>query len=139
MAAKEMYDYLSVVTPDYTAVTLSVTPDTIITEEGSFNQEVIESDDLSQTVITLSTTPIYYVTLQWTHILESDAGTIYDFYFDTAKAKGRARSFYWLHPVENHYYVLKFAENLSRAFYPGFTSYRSYPSVKFRVLGKGAS
>jgi hypothetical protein len=40
MAAKEMYDYLSTVTPDYSATTLSVKPQNVLTETVSWKQNV---------------------------------------------------------------------------------------------------
>ena len=135
ISAKEMYDYLAAVTPDYNA-TLAVTPQVSATEQGMKNQEVVESDDNSQVTITYSSSSIFYLTLTFDVKSESDAGTVLDFYHDSAKANGMARSFKYTNYTEplasRHTYVVKFAEPLSRnvslAYFYGF-------SIKLRVLG----
>jgi hypothetical protein len=52
MANKEMYDYLPTITPDYTAETLSVTPQTTLTSKGQKAQKQITMGDGSIRVIT---------------------------------------------------------------------------------------
>jgi len=137
MAASEMYDYLSAVTPDVD-VTLSVTPQRVIIEEGDFNQTPYEADDTSEEVITHSSTPRYYVMLQFSRRSESDIGTIFDIYFDTAKAYGIGNSFKWAHQ-DGHTYVVKFRDKFSRQLSvggPALPIIYGLPSVRLKVLGR---
>ncbi len=138
MAAQEMYDYLPTVTPDYTAATLTVTPSNVLTEQGEYTQIVHETDDLSTYVTTLGVYPIFYVTLQWEHLSAADAGTIVDFYFNSSKGYGQARSFYWQHPLDGHTYVVKFASPLPREFRAGLGQYHSIAQIRLRVIGRKA-
>ncbi|MCK9265211.1 MAG: hypothetical protein M0R18_15615 [Deltaproteobacteria bacterium] len=135
MAAKEMYDYLSTATPDYSATTLSVTPTDVLVEDGQFNQALHQTDDNGRNVVTLADTPIFVVRLQWQMRSEEDAGTIVDFYFDTDKAKGMARSFKWSHPLDGHTYVVKFASPLPRGFSSRVPNRHNIDEVQLAVLG----
>ena len=109
MAAKEMFDYLSAVAADYVATNLTIKPQSILQERGEFNQVVHKGDDASREVVTLgSTTPIFYVVYNYSALNESDIGTIFDFYFDTNKAYGMARSFQFTHPTDGHVYTVQF-------------------------------
>ena len=114
MAAKEIYDYLSTATPDYSTTTLSIKCKVELLETGDFSQEIHEGDDTSEEVITFSSTPLFFVELQWPYMSESDTGTIIDFFYDTAKAYGFSRSFKWAHPTDGHTYVVKFRSKMVR-------------------------
>ena len=114
MADVEMYDYLDTVTPD-NDVTLSVTPQEVVVEEGSMNQEVRLFDDGSEEVVTLSTKKVFYVTLTFPRKQSSDIGIIMDFYFDPNKGNGVASSFKWQHPTDGHTYVVKFRDPFKRS------------------------
>ena len=138
MAAYEMWDYLSAVavTPDYNA-TLSVTPQKVLIEDGQKNQVVHTGDDGSETVVSLSTTSEYYVHLQWDVLSESDAGTIFDFYHDTAKGNGIARSFKWTNSSEiadQHTYTVRFASALPRE--KLMANLHSFTNITLKVLGR---
>ena len=135
MAAKEMYDYLSTITADYSTTTLAVTPDKILTEEGEKSQVIHIGDDGSEERISLDDDSIFYVTLQWGRITASDAGTILDFFHDTAKANGQVRSFRWSHPSDGHTYVARFASALPRA-WSGGSTYHQISQVKLKILGR---
>jgi hypothetical protein len=131
-----MYDYLDTVTPDYTTAVLSVTPTEVLEEEGEFRQIVHTMDDGTEAVVSLSTKRWFWVTLQWDYRPEADAGTIMDFYFDTVKAYGMARSFYWQHPRDGHTYVVKFADKLRRAHHAWVVDHLSVRGMRLRVIGR---
>lgn len=132
MANKEMYDYLSAVTPDYSTTTLDISPNEAIEEEGENNVVVHDFDDGSESRIVLSSTPVFYVTLNWKVITSEDAGTIIDFYYDSSKGNGTARTFKWQH-YDGHVYVVRFDQKLKRSF--GRYSH-GITSVTFKVLGR---
>lgn len=132
MAAAEMYDYLSTITADVDQ-TLTIKPQGEVTEEGSFNQIIHLADDNSEERINLSTNPIFYISWKWNQLSEADAGTIYDLYFDTAKANGKVNSFK-LQYGDGHTYVVRFDCKMKRT---GQAVTRwGYPGVSVRVLGR---
>jgi len=135
--AYEMYDYLSTIAPDY-AYTLNIQPHSQLIEEGQKNVHVKEYDDGSETRIVRSSQTVFYVTLQWDYLNETDAGTIFDLYHDAAKANGLANTFRWNNYGEpsgsRHVYVVRFAEALARNIRPA-GSY-GYASVKLKILGR---
>jgi hypothetical protein len=129
--AGELKDYLSATTADYSTTQFDVTPQEVMTEEGEFRQKTVEFDDVSVGVLTKSTTPIFLFSLRWPVLTEVDANTIYDFYFDTAKAKGKARTFEFPHPTDGNTYIVRFWSTMSRE-----TRYlRSINEIKLRVEG----
>lgn len=134
MAAKELYDYLSVVAAD-NDVTLSVSPNNVIVEEGSKNQIIHLGDDGSEERISLSDDSIFYVTLVWTFKSASDAGTIMDFYHDAAKGNGNAESFKWSSP-DGHTYTVRFDGPLKRQMKKTNGVIYNFPNVRLKILGK---
>jgi hypothetical protein len=129
--AGELKDYLSATTADYSTTQFDVSPQEIMVEEGEFRQKIVEFDDVNVGVLTKSTTPIFLFSLRWPVLTEVDANTIYDFYFDTAKAKGRARTFEFPHPTDGNTYIVRFWSTMSRE-----TRYlRSINEIKLRVEG----
>jgi hypothetical protein len=134
MAAKEMYDYLDVASPDNDVTLSTPTPQGILTEEGELNQVVHAMDDGSDQVVTLATDKIFYVTLQWNALEPADAGTIMDYYFDAAKGNGIAESFKWDHPTDGHTYVVKFHGTWSRQQMP--PDVQKYPRLRLKVIGR---
>ena len=133
MAAKEMYDYLSSLAADYTTTELTVSPDTVIVEDGEKNQVVHTGDDGSEEIVTRSNTSIFYVELQWRNRSEADAGTIFDFYHDTAKGNGISSTFYWPHPTDGHTYTVRFAQAIPRSI--SQPNFHGFTSVRLRVKG----
>jgi hypothetical protein len=129
-----MYDYLSTVTPDYATTTFQVAPQEVLAEEGEKLQVVHFADDGSEERIDLSTASIFYVTLVWKSISASDAGTIVDFYHDSAKGNGITRSFKWTHPTDGHTYVVRFNDKLGRTIRPVAT--HGINAIRLRVLGR---
>jgi len=136
MAEKEMYDYLSTVTPDYSATTLNVSCQTELLETGEFSQEIHEGDDTSEEVISFSSTPKFFIEVQWPWKSASDTGTILDFFTDTAKGYGYSRSFKWVHPKDGHTYVVKFRSKIQRIYRPGVVSTYGIGSMILKVIGR---
>lgn len=135
MADKEMYDYLSTISADYSTTTLSVEPSNVLMEIGDKSQVINIGDDGSEERISLVDTPMFNVTLQWDAISSSDAGTVLDFYLDASKGNGQARSFKWEHPTDGHTYVVRFAGPIKRKYRAGF-SVHGIESITLRVLGR---
>jgi len=136
MANWEMWDQLSEVTPDYD-YTLNIRPTSNLDEEGDKNQDVLTADDNSDTVITISSTSVFYVDLVFEDIEEEDAGTIMDLYHDPSKANARARSFKWTHYGEKsdqHTYTVKFADRPKRS----VSAPHRYDvkNVKLKIIGR---
>lgn len=136
MAAKEMYDYLSAVTADYTATELSISPQRTMIEDMDWIQEQHGRDDGNFGATTYADQPVFTVSLQWDVITEAESGTIFDFFADSAKAKGFERSFYWQHPVDGHTYTVKFFTKMQRVYQGGMPGHREISQVKFRVIGR---
>ena len=134
MADKEMYDYLGAVVPDYATTTLAVAPQKIVSEMGRRNQVVHEMDDGSQEVVTLDSDPYFVVSLEWPTKTSVDAGTILDFYMDSAKANGVAKSFKWDHPTDGHTYVVYFMGDITRTI--RCADVQGIPSMKLKVIGR---
>lgn len=132
MAAKEMYDYLSVVTADNNQ-TLNVSPSKVMTEIGTKNQVIHLGDDGSEERVSLSNDSIFYVTLQWDLLSAADSGTLVQFYHDATYGNGIAESFKWTHPTDGHTYVIRFDSDLNRELY--LRSWFGILNVKFKVLG----
>lgn len=103
----DMASYLAVKTADYTTTELSVTPHSVLTEEGIKNQILHEFDDGSVDVVTLSDS-YFTVTLQWDWLNSTDKNTILDMFHSASKANGMAKTFYWHHPLETNIYVARF-------------------------------
>ncbi|MFX0201874.1 MAG: hypothetical protein ACFFCW_37670 [Candidatus Hodarchaeota archaeon] len=137
MAAKEMYDYLSEVTPDYSTTTLDIKCKVELLEDGEFSQKIHEGDDTSEEVISFSSSPKFFVQLQWPMTSEADTGTIMDFFLDTTKGYGYARSFKWEHPDDGHTYVVKFRSKIQRSYKPisGGAIY-GINTIMLKVIGK---
>jgi hypothetical protein len=134
MANAELYDYLSTITSDVNQ-TLAIIPQGEITEEGSFTQEIHKGDDGSEERINLgSTTPEFYVTFAYKQLSESDMGTFFDLYFDSAKAFGTANSFKWSKRQDNHTYVVRFDCKLSRS--GNAQSRMGASGIRLRILGR---
>jgi len=113
MTAKNMADYLSEVTADYTTTELETEPDNIMTEDGGKEQSVHRFSDGQRSVVTMSDTSYFTVTLQWEFLSPSEEGDIKDMFHDVNKANGLARSFYWVHPIDGETYTVRFLTPLS--------------------------
>jgi len=127
-----MWDFLAQVTPDYNAA-IGLTPQGVVTEESSKNQAIHLGADGSEERISFSTSPLYFITFGWNILSESDSGTIFDWYNDTAKANAMGRSFKYAHG-DGHTYTVRFASVLSRV--GQAVSRYGLPNVRFKVLGR---
>lgn len=139
MAAKEMYDYLSDKTADYTDTELDISPHDVMEEMGAKEQVEHKFDDGQVSIVTLSSDTYFFVNLVWNHLTDADSGTIFDFWNDENKANGRARSFYWSHPRDGHTYTVKFATDLGRSYNAVIGSRSSISGMRLRVLGNKPS
>lgn len=131
MAAKEIYDYVDTVVPDNNE-TLSLDPQTILTEIGSKNDVIHIMDDESEERIGLSTDFIFFILVRYDLLSESDAGTIFDFFCDATKGNGKIESFKFVHP-DGHTYVVRFDTDITRDIKP--TVY-GFKAIRFKVLGR---
>ncbi len=136
MAASEIWDYLPAtpVTADYTTTTLSLAPQNVLVEDGAKKQVVHTFDDGSQEVITLSEQSVFFVTLQWDLMNESDSGTLFNMFHNSSMGNGLARSFYWEHPSDGHTYTVVFASVLPRNIKPGLVY--GFSQVRLKILGR---
>jgi len=133
VADKEIYDYVSTVTPDNN-VTLQVTP-AEVSEIGYRNQVVHLGDDETEEVVDLGGgSSIFKVTLSWSAMSASDAGTLLDYYHDSNKGNGMADSFKWEHPTDGHTYVVKFRSDVQRAVRQS-TMFR-YAEITLKIMGR---
>jgi len=128
-----MFNYLPTKIADYTATTLTVTPQQTMTESGERRQIVHEFDDGSVDVVGVSDQSYFTVTLQWTYLPDADCSTILDFWHDTMKANGRKRTFYWQHPTDTKTYVVRFMSPLSKTYTQGML--QGINSCTLRVEG----
>ena len=127
-----MYDHLPEVAADY-ASTLSEALQVVLSERGLKNQFVNLGDDGSEERISLSSDSIYYVSVQWPCKTAADIGVITDWYHDTTKANGIARTFQWAHPTDGHIYVARFNCDITRTIRRGGT--HGVPNCEFKVSG----
>ena len=133
MAASELYDFLSTITPDYSTTTLTISAQGEVTEESDKSQAIHIGVDGSEERISFNTSPIFYISWSYNILTESDAGTLFDLYNDSAKANGRQRSFKYQHG-DGHTYVVRFDCTLIRK----GRSVRTYglPGIRLKVLGR---
>lgn len=136
MAASEIYDYLSAtpVTPDYTDAALSISPQGVLVEEGENNVKIHEAEDGTEERIVLASSPVFYITFPFNGLNEADAGTVFDFYFNSGKGNGRARSFKWQH-VDGYQYVVRFDTKLNRNMIIAGSLY-SFQEIRLKILGR---
>ena len=109
----DMSVYLETKVADYTATTLSISPHDMLVEEGQKRQYFHEFDSGDLDVVTTSGS-FFTVQLQWDFLNNADAAAILDLYHNTAKANGKKKTFYWLHPVDGNTYVVRFNSDLSQ-------------------------
>ena len=133
----EMYDYVSTIAADYD-YTLDMQPHDTLVEDGSKNVKIKEYDDETETRIIRSSQSVFFVSLTFSYLSESNAGILFDLYHDSAKACGMAKTFKWLNYAEpsarRHTYVVRFASPLPRTIRPA-GSY-AFGTIKLKVLGR---
>jgi len=131
VAAKEMADYLSTVTPDYNAA-IGITPQGVVSEESAKSGAIHIGADGSEERIAFGTASIFYITFGWNILSEANSGTIFDWFNDPAKANGMQRSFKYAYG-DGHTYTVRFASDLSRV--GQAMSRLGLPNVRLKVLG----
>ena len=134
MAASEMYDFLSTITPDYNA-TLSLSAKGVVSEESQKNQVIHLGVDGSEERISFSTSPIFFISISLGTLSESDSGLVFDWYNDPVKANAMQRSFYYAFG-DGHTYVVRFDCKLTRSG-RRLSSY-SVEGIRLKVLGRKA-
>ena len=133
MAAKEMYDYLTTIAADVDQ-TLTIKAQPVITEGGSFHQEIHRGDDGSEERVNYSTTPEFYAAFDRKLLTESESGTVFELYFDTAKACGTTNSFKWSGRNDGHTYVVRFDMKFER--FGNNQARLGIKIVRLRILGR---
>jgi len=105
---------------DY-AQTLSVTPTRVLPKrfyrnhkEYRFHGPAVDIYHLSDTLIDAE--------MQWDNITDADRSTIFDWYHDSNKANGSAKTFYWAHPRDNEVFETRFLTPIMTVFEPGLKS-----------------
>jgi hypothetical protein len=133
MANKEMWDYFSgTETADYTAANLTLKARGAAREICVKNQEVYLMDDNSEKRVSYSDDSICYLEIPYNVMNESDSGIIFDYWNDSAKGNGIARSFYYEHG-DGHTYTVRFDKSMEREVMLG-NLYRI--NVRMKVLGR---
>lgn len=128
-----MHNHLPKKIANYTAEELKVIPQNVMTEVGDKRQIVHEFDDGTVGVVPVSDQTYFNVTLEWTYLSQSDCDLILDFWHNPVKANGRARTFYWRHPIDSKDYVVRFQGPLSKNYSTGLL--QGITSCSLRVEG----
>lgn len=136
-----MYDFISSLTADYTTTTLSVDPQVVMQIGGEKDIIINKGYGVSEERIILSTQSRFQVKLQWNVLSEADHSTLFDFYHDSAKACGTAKSFYWTPPAQylasSHDLTVRF-DCRWESFLQNYKNY-GISSLLLAVLGKKPS
>lgn len=132
MSATEMYDKLSTIASDVDQ-TLSISIQGTLSETGNFKQEIKQGDDGSEERISLASSSIFFVSFSFMSLSLSDMGTIFDLYFDPAKANGMVNSFKWSSRQDGHTYVVRFDCEFIRT---QLGIRMGSPEIRLRVLGR---
>lgn len=133
MAAAEMYDYLSTISADYSS-TFPLTCTEAVPELIAGQDKILRAYDASEERLSFATNPEFAMVLKFEHLSAADAGTIFDWYCDTAKAYRTTRTFKWTHPTDGHTYVVRFDDSMERVIRMG--ALMGISEIRFRVLGR---
>lgn len=139
MSAKEPYDYLSTAIPNYADNTLNsgsyvLKAQQKIIERGMFNQKIHLGYDGSEQRITLGSSPVFYVVLNFSVKSPSDIGKLMEFYFESGMGYGIGRTFKWYSDADGHTYVVRFTEQLQRTL--STSNLYGVSSVTLKLVGK---
>lgn len=137
MAVKNIYDYVSVVTPDKD-VTLSIhptVPPVVDIPERVTKKDIIHvADDGSEERMESGSGFSFYISISWNALSASDAGTVLDFWADPNKGNGKVNSFKYVH-YDGYTYVVRFDSDLTRIRLFAGDAFR-IDSFTLRVLGR---
>jgi hypothetical protein len=127
------FSYLPVLTPDYTAVTLTVIPANKIEPVSDILQREMSTDGGSPKTSTMKDTPDIILLLSFLGVGATDRNIISDMYHNPSKALKSKQSFGWQHPVTEIIYTSVFVG----AYQEILTTYGKYDvNVTLRVIGK---
>ncbi len=114
MSVKDMADYLpGTAIADYVGSVMDIPSQEVIGEPGRFpGQKRHVTDGSTYLTTTPNTQQVFEVSLKFKNKRDSDVGTLLDFFHDTAKGMGMARSFIWQHPTDGNQYIVKFKERI---------------------------
>ena len=132
MASSEVYDFVTEVVPDYNAA-IGIEPQGEILEESAKSQVIHIGVDGSEERISFTTTSIFYITIHWNVLSESNAGTIFNWYNDPVKANGIQRSFKYTWG-DGHTYVVRFDSKLPRR--GQALSRYGFSDIRLKILGR---
>lgn len=137
MAAKEMYDYLTTDTADYTTVEIDIPLQRSAKEKSKKDQTILKKDTGSPAVVSSSDLYYYECVIEWPNISESDAGTIFDIWNDISKCNYAQRTFY-LHFPDGHIYVARWMGEVERIYTPNLhaAGRRGIAPVQVRIEAK---
>lgn len=133
-----MHTYLENKTADYTEI-LIINPTTMMPVSGDKNQVLHEFDDGGLSVVEISNQSVFNIQCQWEYRNDEDFELIFHWWHDPLKANGRARTFYWRHPVPlgvtqtYRYYTVRFITPLQTTFAPNLI--KGIETVTLRVEG----
>ena len=129
-----IYDYLSATpaTPDNNETLNTPRPQVSLVEKGVRNQIIHVADDNSEARISLSDDNIFFLTLQWAALSQTDIDILEDFYFNPLKGDARAKSFIYTH-VDGYNYTVRWDSDWSKTSYPTYNSLRS---MTMKILGR---
>jgi len=102
-----LIDHLPVVTPDYTTAKITKSANFDLPVAGGYKQIINETDGDNDKVVTMVTTPKATVTIRFTGVDQTEANTLSDFYYNSTKAYGMARSYIWQHSQTLEEYTVK--------------------------------
>jgi hypothetical protein len=113
-----MYRYLTDKVADYTTQTFTFTPNNVMMVISSKHQILREYDDKQVSVANISNPSKFTIQLQWSDATETVQQGIFDWWHDPLIANGRARTFYWLNPVDEREYTVRFLTRLTTNYSP---------------------
>ena len=107
-----MYNYLPTGTAQYTGETLTISPQSMMSEIPNWNQDIDELDDGTHVALTHTSTVQYTIVIQFPALTAAQAATIKDLFSNASKTMGGAKSFYFLHPTDGRTYVVRFPSRM---------------------------
>jgi hypothetical protein len=128
------YDHLAEAAADYTDEELTLQPDEVLPMRLGLNQAIHESEGGDEIVVELSPDVLCEVELQWRGLTETEAAPILDCYLDPAKARGRKRSFVWVHPGLGLRFTAKFVGSVDHLLHAAGSEEIS--SLRLKILGR---
>lgn len=129
-----LIDHLPVVTPDYTTTKITKSANFDLPVAGAYKQVINETDGGSRKIVTMKSTPDSTATIRFTGVEQTEADTLSDFYYNSSKAYGMARSYIWQHSQTlEEYTVQNISEYTETAVIKSFGRYDISFTVK--ILG----